>query len=54
VRFGILPENTHAADVDPYETDQLYWKMFHYEPDTYETHVSRTPEPQEKIQLSSL
>ncbi|MBN2314383.1 MAG: hypothetical protein JXM79_10665 [Sedimentisphaerales bacterium] len=31
-RFGILPKNTPAKDVNPYETDQLYWAMFHRTP----------------------
>ncbi len=32
VRFGILPEGTRAEDVDPYETDQRYWELFHHMP----------------------
>jgi len=42
VRFGILPEGTGAQDVDPYETDQRYWKMFHHVPEPDETLVART------------
>ena len=29
VRFGILPENTPLDQIDPYQTDQRYWQMFH-------------------------
>jgi len=43
-RFGILPENAHAMDVDPYETDERYWEYFHYKPETNQ-HISRTFEP---------
>ena len=46
-RFGILPENAHAMDVDPYETDQRYWEMFHNKPKTYEDRISTLP-PEEK------
>jgi hypothetical protein len=35
VRFGILPENTLAENVDPYETDRRYWEMFDYKPKTH-------------------
>jgi hypothetical protein len=31
-RFGILAADTRAEDVDPYETDQRYWEMFHHVP----------------------
>ncbi len=31
-RFGILEENASAEKIDPYETDQRYWEMFHYSP----------------------
>jgi hypothetical protein len=34
-RFGILPEDTRPENVDPYEIDQRYWKMFHYKPKMY-------------------
>jgi len=37
VRFGILPEGTQARDVDPYDTDQRYWEMFHHRPKRDET-----------------
>jgi hypothetical protein len=53
VRFGILPENTHAADVDPYETDRRYWEMFHYKPETYE-HITRITEPSDGKQPSAM
>jgi hypothetical protein len=33
VRFGILPENTPLDQIDPYQTDQRYWQMFHYRPE---------------------
>jgi len=36
VRFGILPENTLAENVDPYETDRRYWEMFDYKPKKHE------------------
>jgi hypothetical protein len=39
VRFGILPENTLAENVDPYETDRRYWEMFRYEPKTHENRM---------------
>ena len=43
-RFGILPENARARDINPYETDQRYWEIFHYKPKTYEGRISRTTE----------
>ena len=39
VRFGILPENTLAQNVDPYETDRRYWEMFDYKPKTHENRM---------------
>jgi hypothetical protein len=39
VRFGILPENTLAQNVDPYETDRRYWEMFDYKPKTHENQM---------------
>jgi hypothetical protein len=45
VRFGILPENTSAEDVDPYETDRRYWEMFHYHPEMPQTQISGITEP---------
>jgi hypothetical protein len=41
VRFGILPENTLAENVDPYETDKRYWDMFHYKPKTFENQMAK-------------
>jgi len=41
VRFGILPENTSAANVDPYETDQRYWDMFNYKPKMYSNRIAK-------------
>ena len=32
VRFGVLPEGTPLDQIDPYETDQKYWRMFHHRP----------------------
>lgn len=40
VRFGILPEGISAKDVNPYETDQRYWEMFHYKPEEYNNRIS--------------
>jgi hypothetical protein len=40
VRFGILPEKARPADVDPYQTDQRYWEMFHYKPKIYWNRVA--------------
>jgi len=31
--FGILEESESAENIDPYETDQRYWEMFHYNPE---------------------
>jgi hypothetical protein len=39
-RFGILPVDTHPENVDPYETDQRYWKMFHYKPKMYGNRIA--------------
>jgi len=39
VRFGILPENTVAENVDPYETDRNYWEMFDYKPKALENRM---------------
>jgi hypothetical protein len=41
VRFGILPENTRAEDVDPYQTDRRYWDMFHYKPEMDENRMAK-------------
>jgi hypothetical protein len=54
VRFGILPENTHAEDVCPYETDRRYWEMFDYKPQTCEDQISRTTEPSDENQSSGM
>lgn len=32
VRFGVLPKGTPLNRIDPYETDQKYWRMFHHQP----------------------
>ena len=42
VRFGILPEGTPLDQIDPYRTDQRYWKMFHYRPQAAENLVTRS------------
>jgi len=54
VRFGILPENTRAEDVDPYETDRRYWEVFHHKPETYDDQISRTTEPSDENQSSAM
>jgi hypothetical protein len=54
VRFGILPENTHAKDVDPYETDRRYWEAFHHKPETYDAQISSTTEPSDEKQPSAM
>jgi hypothetical protein len=41
VRFGILPENTRAQDVDPYQTDRRYWDVFRYKPQMNEKRMAR-------------
>ena len=41
-RFGIIPENTRAEDINPYEADQRYWEIFHYKPKAYEDKISKT------------
>jgi hypothetical protein len=33
-RFGILPDDTRAEDINPYDADQHYWAMFHHTPNT--------------------
>ena len=43
VRFGILPENTRAEGVNPYETDQRYWQMFHYNPGPAKPELAEHP-----------
>jgi hypothetical protein len=50
VRFGILPKDTHAKDVDPYETDRRYWEIFHYRPKTHEDQIGGTTEPSDENQ----
>jgi hypothetical protein len=42
VRFGILPEDTRPENVDPYQTDQRYWQMFHYKPKLYGNRTVKT------------
>ena len=42
VRFGILPKNVSARDIDPYQTDQRYWEMFHYTPNPNESQLTQT------------
>jgi hypothetical protein len=54
VRFGILPENTHAENVDPYETDRRYWEVFHYKPETHENRISRTTGPSDEDPPSAI
>ena len=44
VRFGILPQDTRAENVNPYEVDRRYWEMFHYEPEKYQARVGETDE----------
>ncbi|NQV36277.1 MAG: hypothetical protein HQ515_26530 [Phycisphaeraceae bacterium] len=40
-RFGLLPEDTPLNQIDPYQTDQRYWKMFHYHPSPLSAAVAR-------------
>jgi hypothetical protein len=40
-RFGILPEDISADQVDPYATDQRYWAMFHYRPASHAGQMTR-------------
>ena len=55
VRFGILPQDTRAEDVNPYEVDRRYWEMFRYEPEEHQTRIGETagyiPSPQSTRQL---
>ena len=39
-RFGILTEDTQPENVDPYQTDQRYWQMFHYKPKMYGSRIA--------------
>jgi hypothetical protein len=41
VRFGILPQNTRAESIDPYQTDRRYWQMFNYKPQIYGNRIAK-------------